>query len=195
MLLVKKFEQENKPPPGSEQVRLAGKDPIKAFSKLMEMRKFYETIVQLNEAVSQKAKLAEKLIKIRVQVDVAKSMKQQMRERSRESRDPEQSRGGCDLSRADPADLQIVCCEAEVQSQSEQVRDSNRSQLYDVNDKLPKLRMESMNLDEEMAILSGVTLSDRHIQPGEVLGDDSRTPVHVSCNGGSGAHTAQLQDT
>ena len=95
----------------------------------MDMRKFYETIVQLNEAVSQKAKLEEKLIKIRVQVDLAKSMKDQLRDRSKGSKERESTRRECDLSRADSNELQIVCCEAEVQSQSEQVHGSSRKHL------------------------------------------------------------------
>jgi signal recognition particle GTPase len=135
--VTSKMERDNRLPPGSEKiVRLSAKDPIKVFSKLMDMRKFYETIVQLNEAVSQKAKLEEKLIKIRVQVDMAKSVKDQLRD-SKGSRERESTLREYDLSRADPNELQIVCCEAEVQSQSEQVRDSSRNQLSQLKNNGP----------------------------------------------------------
>ena len=40
-----------------------------AIAKLMDLRKFYETMEQLNEAVSQKEKLEEKLQKIKEKVN------------------------------------------------------------------------------------------------------------------------------
>lgn len=60
------------PPELTDPLALPGGSAISshaAIAKLMDLRKFYETMEQLNEAVSQKEKLEEKLQKIKEKVN------------------------------------------------------------------------------------------------------------------------------
>ena len=52
-----------------------GPESQAALAKLMDLRKFYDTIEQLNEAVSQKEKLEEQLMRIKEKVQVAKNIR------------------------------------------------------------------------------------------------------------------------
>ena len=49
----------------------------------MDQKKFTDTLEQLNKAVSQKERLEEKLLRIKDKIKMAKSIKNQQRQRSR----------------------------------------------------------------------------------------------------------------
>jgi hypothetical protein len=172
----------NLPPPLAEALALpggAGPESQAALAKLMDLRKFYETIEQLNEAVSQKERLEEKLMKIKEKVNVAKNIRSQQRDRSKGSKDRNAKRGldvvkPLDAATGEDSSMQIVSREAEVQSSSERTRDYGDESRRGKNG---NAKMQSMYIEDEMAALSGVTLSDL---PARDVPDDSTAPMQTS---------------